>query len=418
MTESGVERSPQSNEIEALQLEPGSVKDREVTSPTSNNEQSSDSNSDMANGGAEKPDQFLSRPGHQLSPVSDKSLEGSTSMSDKEKPEVKRRKSVQQLITGFNQLRSCLGVYPPDRHLSRIETLRMAITYIGDLQAILLEDSICHSTMYNSPQRDISAGSLYSGRQARIGEGNFFSPGVIPMNSICDLQMGPDIYINAGYSVNPSNTAGDLFATSRSRYGQLPENKLEPASKIPVCPSATKLPCFATSSSSVLSLSPDDLLGSASSLNSIGQSINSSTTADVRQQACTASPYVGQDLSTWLMPQQRNLLPTRRSPTGDCTTGLRMLVAQPVNESGQLHSLTALLDIPGATVDRRVCGGTSPQTVMGRCAPPHALSSWSHTATGDALAETASILAQNMTRVPSSGDMFTDIEAMVSRHTS
>eukprot|EP00117_Sycon_ciliatum_P034516 scpid55607/ scgid26331/ len=49
----------------------------------------------------------------------------------------KRRKGVQQLITAFDVLRSRLYVYPPERHLSKIETLRMAISYIKDLERLL-----------------------------------------------------------------------------------------------------------------------------------------------------------------------------------------------------------------------------------------------------------------------------------------
>ena len=51
----------------------------------------------------------------------------------------KRRKGVQQLITAFDALRSRLCVYPPDRHLSKIETLRMTISYIKDLETLLKE---------------------------------------------------------------------------------------------------------------------------------------------------------------------------------------------------------------------------------------------------------------------------------------
>eukprot|EP00117_Sycon_ciliatum_P015675 scpid53481/ scgid1322/ len=58
----------------------------------------------------------------------------------------KRRKSVQQLITGFDMLRSCLGVYPPDRHVSKIETLRMAMAYIRDLEKLLRESEQAEST--------------------------------------------------------------------------------------------------------------------------------------------------------------------------------------------------------------------------------------------------------------------------------
>eukprot|EP00117_Sycon_ciliatum_P040988 scpid54222/ scgid1788/ len=52
----------------------------------------------------------------------------------------KRRKGVHQLITGFDKLRSKLTSYAPERHLSKIDTLRMASSYIKDLQAVLKED--------------------------------------------------------------------------------------------------------------------------------------------------------------------------------------------------------------------------------------------------------------------------------------
>lgn len=53
----------------------------------------------------------------------------------------KRRKGVQQLITGFDNLRSKLKTYAPERHLSKIETLRMAIAYIKDLDTLLKDEA-------------------------------------------------------------------------------------------------------------------------------------------------------------------------------------------------------------------------------------------------------------------------------------
>ena len=49
----------------------------------------------------------------------------------------RRRKSVQDIMDAFELLRNTIPTYPPGARLSRIETLRVATSYIRDLKQIL-----------------------------------------------------------------------------------------------------------------------------------------------------------------------------------------------------------------------------------------------------------------------------------------
>ena len=74
------------------------------------------------------------------SPASSKPSSPSSSSWHRTGKTFKRRKGVQQLITGFDHLRAKLKNYAPERNLSKIETLRMAIAYIKDMDKLLKED--------------------------------------------------------------------------------------------------------------------------------------------------------------------------------------------------------------------------------------------------------------------------------------
>lgn len=88
-----------------------------------------------------------------------------------------RRRSIHNLIEGYRSLRALIPTYPPDKQLTRRETVKLATMYIQDLKDLLkdIDDGkakACEDTVLHSPEeldkRSDSCLSL-SSRNALVG---------------------------------------------------------------------------------------------------------------------------------------------------------------------------------------------------------------------------------------------------------
>lgn len=103
----------------------------------------------------------------------------------------RRRRSIQNLIVGFEQLRSYLPSYLYGHRLTRLETLRLATQYIRDLTNLLLDSegqfsADCQNTSHASTDR---VRSTLPGPKSHCTRGNFSSE---PLDSGVPLQIDED----------------------------------------------------------------------------------------------------------------------------------------------------------------------------------------------------------------------------------